>query len=134
MKERAEELNALVVALPELIERVVQSADASDAGSSTKTLNSDESSSKIKGKDEEESSLAAVRSELSRLPREIHRCLDDKNVHGAAAALISLFEVISSRSKSYPLANLLSGSKQIPGNITNSPLLETQMRISINAI
>jgi len=55
--------------------------------------------------------------------------LDEKNVHGAAAALISLFEVIASRSKSYPLANLLSGSKQIPDNITNSPLLETQMRM-----
>jgi len=129
MKERAEELNALVVALPELIERVVQSADASDAGGSTEKVNSDESSSKIEGKDEQESSLVAVRSELSRLPREIHRCLDDKNVHGAAAALISLFQVISSRSKSYPLANLLSGSKEIPDNITNSPLLETQMRM-----
>eukprot|EP00574_Skeletonema_japonicum_P004726 CAMPEP_0201724658 /NCGR_PEP_ID=MMETSP0593-20130828/8345_1 /ASSEMBLY_ACC=CAM_ASM_000672 /TAXON_ID=267983 /ORGANISM="Skeletonema japonicum, Strain CCMP2506" /LENGTH=1117 /DNA_ID=CAMNT_0048215959 /DNA_START=28 /DNA_END=3381 /DNA_ORIENTATION=+ len=129
MKERAEELNALVVALPELIERVVQSADASDAGGSADTLNPGESPSKIEGKDEDESSLVAVRSELSRLPREIHRCLDDKNVHGAAAALISLFEVISSRSKSYPLANLLSGSKEIPDNITNSPLLETQMRM-----
>mmetsp|Transcript_13646 Transcript_13646/g.27743 ORF Transcript_13646/g.27743 Transcript_13646/m.27743 type:complete len:1112 (-) Transcript_13646:31-3366(-) len=128
MKERAEELNALVVALPELVERVVQSADASDAGGSTETLTTDESPFKV-GKDEEESSLVAVRSELSRLPREIHRCLDDKNVHGAAAALISLFEVISSRSKSYPLANLLSGSKQIPDNIANSPLLETQMRM-----
>ncbi|KAK1749000.1 proteasome subunit beta type-5 [Skeletonema marinoi] len=46
MKERAEELNALVVALPELVERVVQSADASDAGGSTETLTTDESPSK----------------------------------------------------------------------------------------
>jgi len=128
MKERAEELNALVIALPELVERVVQSADASDARGSTEKL-TPHISPKGEGKDEKESSLVAVRSELSRLPREIHRCLDDKNVHGAAAALISLFEVISSRSKSYPLANLLSGSEQIPDNITNSPLLETQMRM-----
>ena len=132
MKERAEELNALVVALPELVERVVQSADASEAGGSTggsEKITSDESLSKLEGADEKESSLVAVRCELSRLPREIHRCLDDKNVHGAAAALISLFEVIASRSKSYPLANLLSGSKQIQDNITNSPILETQMRM-----
>ena len=132
MKERAEELNALVVALPELVERVVQSADASEAGGSTggsEKITSDESLSKLEGADEKESSLVAVRCELSRLPREIHRCLDDKNVHGAAAALISLFEVIASRSKSYPLANLLSGSKQIQENITNSPILETQMRM-----
>eukprot|EP00985_Skeletonema_marinoi_P023747 scaffold15978_cov103-Skeletonema_marinoi.AAC.1 len=54
MKERAEELNALVVALPELVERVVQSADASDAGGSTETLTTDESPFKV-GKDEEES-------------------------------------------------------------------------------
>jgi len=132
MKERAEELNALVIALPELVERVVQSADASEAGGSTgisKKLTPDESSSKREGTGEKESSLVAVRCELSRLPREIHRCLDDKNVHGAAAALISLFEVIASRSKSYPLANLLSQSKQFPNDITNSPLLETQMRM-----
>ena len=128
MKERSEELNALVIALPELVERVIQSADGSDAGGSTEQL-TPHPSPKGECKDEKESSLVAVRSDLSRLPREIHRCLDDKNVHGAAAALISLFEVISSRSKSYPLANLLSGSKQSPDNITNSPLLETQMRM-----
>ena len=131
MKERAEELNALVAALPELVERVVHSADASGSVNTTGPIDSlNENLFKIDNfNDEEESSLAAVRSELSRLPREIHRCLDDKNVHGAAAALTSLFELISSRSTPYPLANLLSGNNQISDNITNSPLLETQMRM-----
>lgn len=135
MKERADELNDIVVALPELVERVVQSAEApetrSSSGSSEKSRLTESAHQNEATTDEIEGSLVAVRSELSRLPREIHRCLDENNVHGAAAALILLFQVISSRSKSYPLANLLAGSNKIPDitTINNTPILETQMRM-----
>ncbi|KAL7534681.1 hypothetical protein ACHAXR_006032, partial [Thalassiosira sp. AJA248-18] len=159
MRERAEELNDLVVALPELVEKVAKSAeaieDASSAaavsGDDSRKLFSDESQTGAENEDGKNSpqdrddfttasgsnSLAAVRGEISRLPRDIHRCLDENNVHGAAAALIALFDIIASRSKYFPLATALSSGKNNIGiptknnNATpnNPPLLETQMKM-----
>lgn len=164
MRERAEELNDLVLALPELVEKVATSSEAvvenqdlttAAAAWEGKKLFQGDSSESAGGRDESSSSkeedgapptanLAAVRGEISRLPRDIHRCLDENNVHGAAASLIALFDTIASRSKSFPLANALSsgkyngediiskaddGAKTNKGHTTNPPLLETQMKM-----
>jgi len=178
MRERAEELNDLVVALPALVEKVARSADAVEVASST-TVGGTTATSLGEGSRKSEtasvgedgrdgdtsspqnreddstttnsgSSLAAVRGEISRLPRDIHRCLDENNVHGAAATLIALFDIIASRSKSFPLAMAVSSScgssrrqsqegvvenknastnSNDNNNNNNPPLLETQMKM-----
>ncbi|KAL7470139.1 hypothetical protein ACHAXS_010373 [Conticribra weissflogii] len=142
MKERAEELHDLVVHLPELVEKVVQCAEREEEergkkGAERRTSDGDGGSGEWRlvesreGHGEDE--ILRIRRELARLPREIHRCLDENHVHGAAAALISLFSVIASRSDRYPLATALSasngGGNSNGANANNPPLLETQMKM-----
>jgi len=172
MRERAEELNDLVVALPALVEKVAKSAEsvegatsttmgtgtsptmATSVGDSARKLFSENSSEtamsrdvgKTSPQDREDpssigSSLEVVRGEISRLPRDVHRCLDEDNVHGAAATLIELFGIIASRSDSFPLATALSssrgGKKDTASSEKNSnnsnnkhqQMLETQMKM-----
>lgn len=160
MRERAEELNDLVLALPELVEKVGKSSEAvedaaalaassttSSAGESSRKLFSETSgegeavdggSKKsspqdvVDGASDGSTSLVAVRAEISRLPRDIHQCLDSNDVHGAAAALIALFDIIASRSGNFPLATALSGGNKeatLQKNTKNPPVLETQMKM-----
>jgi len=174
MRERADELNDLVVALPALVEKMNTSAEAVEE---TSMLNNSSNvnvaaTGIISGKFEtaegmsggalsmrdnndrtslpqyrrdytggSDSGLVGVRGELSRLPRDIHRCLDENSVHGAAAMLISLFDIIASCSDSFPLATALSLTHtQIPEekgtenksncNANSDPILsETQMKM-----
>ena len=118
MRERAEELHSLIGELPTLVDRVVGAAKAlenddvenaqvggvgeADLGGDCSEGNGDTSSRKLFANDidhqncenDDIESLVAVRGELSRLPRDIHRCLDNHDVHGAASALIALFDII----------------------------------------
>lgn len=98
----------------------------------------------------------AVRAEMFRLPREIHRRFDERDVHGASASLVALFDILSSSSSrlrgSFPLAVALASSSPARavdgeeggggGSVTgmgsiappssrnnNDALLETQMKM-----
>ena len=98
----------------------------------------------------------AVRAEMFRLPREIHRRFDKRDVHGASASLVTLFDILSSSSSrlrgSFPLAVALASSSPARavdgeeggggGSVTgmgsiappssrnnNDALLETQMKM-----
>lgn len=167
MNERAEELNDLVLILPELCEGVTLAANNVDSisrlgnvnnvnveGSSRKLFSdgaaaADDKSSSSQVQDDKQSetatSSAIIRDELSRLPRDIHRCLDEHNVHGAAASLISLFDIIAASQQQsivgdksedpFPLAIALSSCKKKGGerkegsDTQNMALLETQMKM-----
>ncbi|KAL7433652.1 hypothetical protein ACHAXH_007177 [Discostella pseudostelligera] len=122
MRERAVELHTLIGELPTLVDRVVGAAkalenddgdgdgekggevddgDGAVVGGDDSNDNEDKSSRKLFANDDhpapdndEMGNLVAIRGELSRLPRDIHRCLDNNDVHGAASSLIALFDII----------------------------------------
>eukprot|EP00581_Thalassiosira_minuscula_P016963 CAMPEP_0183712928 /NCGR_PEP_ID=MMETSP0737-20130205/7962_1 /TAXON_ID=385413 /ORGANISM="Thalassiosira miniscula, Strain CCMP1093" /LENGTH=1198 /DNA_ID=CAMNT_0025941665 /DNA_START=8 /DNA_END=3601 /DNA_ORIENTATION=+ len=150
MRERAEELNDLVLALPGLVDKVARSAEAVEeaaAGGAGKKDASAAMTAAASGGEGETSSpqdrtdsaaaqsLEAVRAEISRLPRDVHRRLDENDVHGAAATIISLFDIIAARSDSFPLATALSSLQSKDAASSNDekkrspPLLETQMKM-----
>ena len=177
MHDRADELHNLVVVLPTLVECVVDAAEGVNnnecsvgkeegEGSSrklfTNEIGADQNQTStftpnenVVGGDKSTTSIIAnvdkVRDQLSKLPRTIHCCLDANNVHGAAASLIELFDIISSsqqqqfnnsnnekkRGDPYPLATALSNSsswKEEGGTSSSSilptnPLLNVQMKM-----
>jgi len=168
MNDRAEELHDLVVVLPDLVSEVCYAADNVSSGavvdvnnggagigegSSSRKLFSDSSTQSQQNNNEadqeiitNENDISVIRTELSRLSRLIHQNLDVNNVHGAAANLIALFDIISSCQQSdensstsekvpYPLATALSSNNKtvgccnIPKSIKNNPLLEVQMKM-----
>ena len=164
MHDRANELHELVVVLPELVECVGNAAESVVSNSGSVKVGEEEGSSSRKlfvdGAADEAStssvvdkssiSVDRVRDQLSKLPRTIHCCLDVNNVHGAAASLIELFDIISSshsqqsngnseeekRGDPYPLATALSSSsscKEGEGRnsimIPTNPLLNVQMKM-----
>lgn len=137
MKERAEELHDLVAHLPELVEKVVRCAERGEEEEEEAMGKMDGGEGRVTGAGEDGANeILRIRRELSRLPREIHRYLDENHVHSAAAALISLFSMIASRSDRYPLATALAASRgggSDDGNgrakARNPPLLETQMKM-----
>ncbi|KAL3758768.1 hypothetical protein ACHAWU_006410 [Discostella pseudostelligera] len=120
MRERAVELHTLIGELPSLVDRVVGAAKALEKdndhgkggemgevgaaalGGDGNNENEDKSSRKLfvnnddhpAPDNDEMGNLVAIRGELSRLPRDIYRCLDNNDVHGAASSLIALFDII----------------------------------------
>ena len=101
MRERAEELNTLIGELPNLAEKVVAAATALENNEAVVRVGQGDAKEVEAGEEDEDKrskistdSLMAVRGELSRLPRDVHRCLDEKDVHGAASSLIALFDII----------------------------------------
>ncbi|KAL9190273.1 hypothetical protein ACHAXT_007484 [Thalassiosira profunda] len=157
MRERAEELHGLVGALPGLVDKVAACREAEEgkgAGEGPRKLfaeegeagESEHASPQEEGASAQEgscSSPAAARADLARLPRTIHRCLDEGDVHGAASFLVALFDLVAARSDAFPMAAALSpkGSPKGGGEPTalspngkksppNPPALEVQMKMA----
>jgi Vps51/Vps67 len=124
MKERAQELNDLVKALPQLIAKLTdlpqhvngeaKEVDPGDTVDPTLT---------------QEMSVLQLRRELSLLPRAMYRALDAKDVHKATLTLIQLFTLIAQQTDEYPLANELSQSRAVSFPHLD-PTLEVQIRMT----
>lgn len=118
MKERSQELHDLVQALPGLM---------------SKLTSPDDETQEQKVNDPEENqdwSVVAVRRDLSRLPRVVHRALDVNDVFTATATLVELFSLIASQTAAYPLANALAGTQGSPPPQTElDHALVAQMRM-----
>ncbi|KAL3792685.1 hypothetical protein HJC23_009413 [Cyclotella cryptica] len=112
MRERAEELNSLVGGMGGLVEGVLRWEEivrgAVDGGGEERETVERHVSTRdsMEGKNDETRQspmgLEKTRASLSYLPRQIHRYLDDHDVHSAAYCLVELFHVICSASHYYP--------------------------------
>jgi hypothetical protein len=151
MKERAEELHALVLELPRLVGRVVDCSEEALSGVAGRELFKEEQETDQRQRQGESSSSTnfndelAARLQIAKLQREIHRCLDQNDVHGAAVSLIALFDIIAGWTAGeggdgrhyYPLATALSSVTAGRSSSTTKPppppppsaILETQMKM-----
>jgi hypothetical protein len=121
MKERAQELHDLVMALPGLMNKLTAPPDAEQQ--EQKTSEQDDV-------DKQALSIVKVRRDLSRLPRVVHRALDVNDVFSATTTLMELFGLIASHTDAYPLANALTGSRVESGGKKDLvPALVAQMRM-----
>jgi hypothetical protein len=111
MRERAQELHDLVHALPQLMETLLDASTSpypeEAAASEEKAEDADYLS---KSSSTNNNVIPKLRQDLSRLPRLIHRALDNHNVHEAAISLMELFHVIAQHTDEYRLATALSPS------------------------
>ena len=136
MRERSQELHELVHALPGLLSTLVQENETmarnvqSTAAADTQQQQQEESKESLLS---EEEALSQLRRDLSHLPRVVHRCLDQHNVHGAGISLIQLFTLLAQQTDAYPLANALAKSN---GHTTRTvtkhgdPNLKAQMKMT----
>jgi hypothetical protein len=167
MRERAQELHHLVHALPLLIHKLLLANDANYKGEQQQPAATakDEEGGGEEEKEEGEGKMAddesttimpssssssdhsmmtlLLRRELSRLPRVVHRALDQHDVFTAASSLVQLFQLIASQTSAYPLATALAMNAPPTTTATNTiisttnnttttlldPLLEAQMRM-----
>jgi hypothetical protein len=117
MRERSEELHQLVHAIPQLIIKLVNASKPSVAKESKDSSVA------------ESSATVAIRRDLAKLPRMIHRALDQQDVHKAATALLQLFSLIASLTDKFPLANAL-GNTVLKTNVDLDPLLFAQLKMT----
>ena len=143
MRERAQELDDLVNALPTLMEKLLQKAEnGKEIGVESEEESKIDCDKQRDGsaKDIIESSDTTVvlklRQNLSYLPRLVHRALDKSKVYEATESLIELFRLIAEQTDEYPLATTLSASSSPSpsSSSTLSPqqdiLLQSQMRMT----
>lgn len=121
MKERSQELHDLVEALPQLISKLTNPPKDEEEGK--------EEDKEVAASTHEDATVLELRSELSLLPRLIHRALDAKDVHKATVSLIKLFTLIGQQTDIYPLANALA---TVPATSKPEldPILEVQIRMT----
>jgi hypothetical protein len=118
MRKRSEELHQLVHAIPQLIIKLVNASKPSVAKESKDSSVA------------ESSATVAIRRDLAKLPRMIHRALDQQDVHKAATALLTtLFSLIASLTDKFPLANAL-GNTVLKTNVDLDPLLFAQLKMT----
>ena len=121
MRERAQELNELIHAIPELMEKLISTkvSEASeqlpDGGAKTRA-----ESNFASAKENEEN--LRVRHSLANLPRLIYRALDRNDVYEAAVFLMDVFHTIAEQTNEYPLANTLN---QVPRQMHRSQNLSS---------
>lgn len=131
MKERSQELHDLVQALPLLLEKLNMNITVNngDVEAEKATTDEDDGGDGQEEKDQEEEkeqepqtdwSIVAVRRDLSRLPRVVHRALDVNDVFTATTTLMELFLLIASRTNAYPLANALQAGALVLSQSKNN--------------
>lgn len=123
MKERAQELNDLVQALPSLMEKLTQSPPTKGGGETKEIVALDLS-------DPSQDTVLSLRQNLSHLPQLIYRALDKNDVHLATTTLITLFAIVAELTDTYPLANLLSRSEGAKFGAIVDGNLDLQIRIT----
>ena len=153
MQKRSGELDDLVKALPALMERLVVCADGdksaggaalprsiSGGHGESKEGEEEEAAAEAEEKEREAEDshakavrIAALRRDLSCLPRRAHRCLDSSDVHGAATSLTALFSIVSGLTELYPLANALRSESLLPpgGGGSEGDLLRTDAPLRV---
>ena len=129
MQRHARELEELVQAVPNLVSALV---NCSESGGAEDSL-AEEKTSEPEKECEREDFVMEARFELANAPSQIHSCLDDNNVHGAATSLIQIFTLITTFTKDYQLANVLAqnGSEDIHKKVFSpmDPALYAQMKM-----
>jgi hypothetical protein len=126
MRERAQELHELVDALPNLMEKLIKSAEGPPS-------QQQESKTQEEGnEDADNDKVLVLRREFSTLPRLVHRSLDKNDVHEATKSLMQLFRLIAEQTEEYPLATALSPGAQVQYTSSKSTntLLHAQMRMT----
>jgi len=98
MRERAQELHQLIQALPVLLEKVETNAAQQQQQSSAAATATNEEE-KVQDIDDSADNMvvttANLSQELARLPREIHRALDHKDVYTASVKLMELMTLLA---------------------------------------
>ena len=119
MRERSQELQELIHALPGWLTTLVKENDAMMAqiqqnAGATSSNSSNSSTANEESKEapvlSEPEALLRLRHQVSTLPRVVHRYLDQSNVHGAALGLMELFKLLAHQTDAYPLATALAKS------------------------
>jgi hypothetical protein len=132
MKERSQELHDLVQALPLLLEKLnlkITVKGEAEGGTGTETdkaADGQEEKDQDEEKEQEQQtdwSIVAVRRDLSRLPRVVHRALDVNDVFTATTTLMELFLLIASRTNAYPLANALQAGALVLSQSKNNNVI-----------
>lgn len=120
MQRKAKELQSLVQELPSVVLKVTDVAVNANNKKSTveeskveEYLKKDAMTNNQSNREEEY--LLQFRKELSTMPRRVHSYLDQKQVQGAALALVHILTNISSYTNEYALANALSNPSITPG-------------------
>lgn len=139
MRERSQELHELVHAIPGLLTTLVQEGD-----SMTKSVQqaggggeSEEESKETAPQQSDAQALLQLRRQVSTLPRQVHRALDQSNLHGAALNLIHLFSLLANQTEAYALATELakSNASLLSSTVANypklkDPSLQAQMKMT----
>jgi hypothetical protein len=132
MRERAQELDELVNALPTLMEKLLQKSENGIEDENTEESKTD--SDKLddcKDIDTNATAVLKLRQNLSNLPRLVHRALDKSNVYEATESLIELFRLIAEQTDEYPLATALASSpSSMSSSLQQDVLLQSQMRMT----
>ena len=141
MRERAQELDDLVNALPTLMEKLLQKAEnGKEIGVENEEESKTDRDKQLDGsaKDiieiSDSTAVLKLRQNLSYLPRLVHRALDKSKVYEATKSLIELFRLIAEQTNEYPLATTLSASSSPSSSSTLSLqqniMLQSQMRMT----
>lgn len=133
MRERAQELDELVSALPTLMGKLLQKSENKIKDDSKEILKNhgnilDDSNCK----DNDAPAILKLRQNISFLPRLVHRSLDKNMVYEATDSLIELFRLIAEQTDEYPLATALSTSSPTSCTVRlkQDILLQSQMRMT----
>jgi hypothetical protein len=136
MRERSQELDELVSALPTLMEKLLLESNSSVATTATITADGDDSNTIAvvdNNDDAYNNTVLKLRQHLSNLPRMVHRALDKSNVYEATKSLMELFRLIAEQTDEYPLATALSSSLSSSSSVSTRQddiLLQSQMRMT----
>lgn len=122
MRERAQELHELVNAIPDLMNKLVDS--------SNDTIQESKAPEEAPQSSDQNDEQLSLRHKLSKLPRLVHRALDNDDVHEAADYLLDLFRVIAEQTDEYPLASALAKGVKTSNNTSSDPILEAQTRMT----
>ena len=143
MRERAQELDELVSALPNLMGKLLKESTTTATATSTiveeeEDADADrkkEEGAKRESPDNDDAAVLKLRQCLSCLPRMVHRSLDKSNVYEATEYLMELFRLIAEQTDEYPLATALSLSSSSSDSSSTSlmqrdVLLQSQTRMT----
>ena len=133
MRERAQELDDLVNALPTLMGKLLHKsenrADEESTGEALVNVGKDDDPEST---ETNETAVLMFRQKLSHLPRLVHRALDRNNVYEATESLMQLFQLIADQTDEYPLASTLSETSNLSTttSLQNDALAQSQMRMT----
>lgn len=133
MRERAQELDELVNALPTLMEKLLLKTENEIGDDNQEESKAgDDKFNDSKDIENDATAVLKLRQNLAYLPRMVHRALDKSKVYEATESLIELFRLIAEQTDEYPLAMALSSSSPSSSTLSlqQDILLRSQMRMT----